>query len=205
MMEPERMIAHHAVARIAWLRSAALRVNCGLVATAGLVIAVAAAVATEAEAILAGMAGLVAGALALAMAEYALTAGRAEAAALREDDDDLVVHHRGGPAEDLAGAPGGLGDYNSAHPLQRAILSAGAYGVGGALPLAAASAFKLAAMPLGVALVSLAGSALLAVAGARSAGLSPRHCVLRALTWGGVIMAAAFALGRIFGVPLLAA
>lgn len=205
MMEPERMIAHHAIARINWLRAAALRVNSGIVATAGLVIGVAAAVTSEAEVLVAGMAGLLAGALALAMAEYARTAGQAEVARAEDDADDLVAHHRSGLPEDLTGGPGGgLGDFNAAHAMQRAIISAGAYGIGGALPLAAASAFKLAAMPLGVALVSLAGSAVLAAAGARSAGLNPAHCVARAMTWGGAAMAAGFAFGRIFGVALLA-
>lgn len=204
-MEPERMIAHHAVARIAWLRSAALRVNCGIVATAGLVIGVAAAAGSEAEVLLAGMAGLLAGALALGMAEYARTAGQAEAVPGSDSEEDLVAHHRGGAAEDLVGAPGeGLEDFNSAHAMPRAIMSAGAYGIGGALPLAAASAFKLSAMPLGVGLVSLGGSALLAAAGARAAGLNPAHCIARALTWGGGAMAVAFACGRIFGAALLA-
>lgn len=199
------MIAHHAIARINWLRASALRVNCGIVATAGLLIGVAAAAASEADVVLAGMVGLLAGALALGMAEYARTAGQAEAAAGDDNAEDPVAHHRSGPQDDLIGAPGeGLGDFNSAHALPRAIMSAGAYGVGGALPLAAASAFKLSAMPLGVGLVSLAGSALLAAAGARAAGLHPTHCVARALTWGGGAMAAAFAVGRIFGVPLLA-
>lgn len=199
------MIAHHAVARIAWLRSAALRANIGIVATAGLVIGVAAAAAAEAEVVLAGMAGLLAGALALAMAEYARGAGQSAPATDAGSDDDPVVHHRRGLADDLLGAPGeGLGDFSSANALPRAIMAAGAYAAGGALPLAAASAFRLAAMPLGIAVVSLAGCAVLAAAGARAAGLHPAHCVARALTWASAALALAFAFGRILGVPLLA-
>ena len=63
---PER----HRVARIGWLRAAVLGANDGLVSTASLVVGVAAAEATRGGILIAGVAGLVAGAMSMAAGEY---------------------------------------------------------------------------------------------------------------------------------------
>ena len=63
---PER----HLVARIGWLRAAVLGANDGLVSTASLVVGVAAAEATRGSVLIAGVAGLVAGAMSMAAGEY---------------------------------------------------------------------------------------------------------------------------------------
>src|SRR5690348_6750502 len=61
----------HVVARIGWLRAAVLGANDGIVSTASLIVGVAAAPgATPAEVLLAGIAGLVAGAMSMAAGEY---------------------------------------------------------------------------------------------------------------------------------------
>ncbi len=65
-LHPER----HLVSRIGWLRAAVLGANDGLVSTASLVIGVAAAEATRGEILIAGVAGLVAGAMSMAAGEY---------------------------------------------------------------------------------------------------------------------------------------
>ena len=59
----------HYVARIGWLRAAVLGANDGIVSTASLIVGVAAA-SGRAEVLVAGMAGLVAGALSMAAGEY---------------------------------------------------------------------------------------------------------------------------------------
>lgn len=60
----------HAVDRIGWLRAAVLGANDGIVSTASLVVGVAAAAAARSDILLAGTAGLVAGAMSMAAGEY---------------------------------------------------------------------------------------------------------------------------------------
>src|SRR6185437_4899592 len=58
------------VNRIGWLRAAVLGANDGILSTAGLIVGVAAAAATQNEVLIAGVAGLVAGAMSMASGEY---------------------------------------------------------------------------------------------------------------------------------------
>lgn len=60
----------HLVHRIGWLRAAVLGANDGLVSTASLVVGVAAAGSGRPEILIAGLAGLVAGAMSMAAGEY---------------------------------------------------------------------------------------------------------------------------------------
>jgi VIT1/CCC1 family predicted Fe2+/Mn2+ transporter len=63
---PER----HLVTRIGWLRAAVLGANDGIVSTASLIVGVAAAAASPNAVLIAGVAGLVAGAMSMAAGEY---------------------------------------------------------------------------------------------------------------------------------------
>ncbi|WP_062015798.1 VIT family protein [Aureimonas sp. AU4] len=65
-VHPER----HLVSRIGWLRAAVLGANDGIVSTASLIVGVASAQAAPREILLAGTAGLVAGAMSMAAGEY---------------------------------------------------------------------------------------------------------------------------------------
>jgi len=60
----------HRSHRVGWLRAAVLGANDGIVSTASLIIGVAAANTTQANILLAGVAGLVAGAMSMAAGEY---------------------------------------------------------------------------------------------------------------------------------------
>jgi VIT1/CCC1 family predicted Fe2+/Mn2+ transporter len=60
----------HKAHRIGWLRAAVLGANDGIVSTASLIIGVAAASASQENILLAGIAGLVAGAMSMAAGEY---------------------------------------------------------------------------------------------------------------------------------------
>lgn len=60
----------HLVSRIGWLRAAVLGANDGIVSTASLIIGVAAAGGTKQALLVAGVAGLVAGAMSMAAGEY---------------------------------------------------------------------------------------------------------------------------------------
>lgn len=61
---------HHKVDRIGWLRAAVLGANDGILSTASLVLGVATAHGTHSSVMVAGVAGLVAGAMSMAAGEY---------------------------------------------------------------------------------------------------------------------------------------
>ena len=63
-------IERHRTQRIGWLRAAVLGANDGIVSTASLVVGVAAASANRGDVLVAGVAGLVAGAMSMAAGEY---------------------------------------------------------------------------------------------------------------------------------------
>ena len=60
----------HFVTRLGWLRAAILGANDGLLSTASLMIGVASAAASKSDIVVAGLAGLVAGAMSMAAGEY---------------------------------------------------------------------------------------------------------------------------------------
>jgi VIT1/CCC1 family predicted Fe2+/Mn2+ transporter len=67
---PVRQIERHRTARVGWLRAAVLGANDGILSTASLVLGVAAAHGTHSSVLIAGVAGLVAGAMSMAAGEY---------------------------------------------------------------------------------------------------------------------------------------
>lgn len=68
----------HYAERIGWLRAAVLGANDGIVSTASLVVGVAAASATRGDVLVAGLAGLVAGAMSMAAGEYVSVSSQAD-------------------------------------------------------------------------------------------------------------------------------
>jgi VIT1/CCC1 family predicted Fe2+/Mn2+ transporter len=68
----------HRAERIGWLRAAVLGANDGIVSTASLVVGVAAAGAARGEVLIAGFAGLVAGAMSMAAGEYVSVSSQAD-------------------------------------------------------------------------------------------------------------------------------
>ncbi|MBN8499705.1 MAG: VIT family protein, partial [Sphingomonadales bacterium] len=69
---------NHAVARIGWLRAAVLGANDGIVSTASLIVGVAAAASDKSAVMVAGVAGLVAGAMSMAAGEYVSVSSQAD-------------------------------------------------------------------------------------------------------------------------------
>ena len=67
---PRNHREHHRTERIGWLRAAVLGANDGILSTASLVLGVVAAHATHSNVLVAGVAGLVAGAMSMAAGEY---------------------------------------------------------------------------------------------------------------------------------------
>ena len=86
---PER----HQVQRIGWLRAAVLGANDGIVSTASLIVGVAAAASSKSEVLLAGVAGVVAGAMSMAAGEYVSVSSQAdtEAADLARERAELAA------------------------------------------------------------------------------------------------------------------
>ena len=68
----------HRTDRIGWLRAAVLGANDGIVSTASLVVGVAAASSGAGEILVAGVAGLVAGAMSMAAGEYVSVSSQAD-------------------------------------------------------------------------------------------------------------------------------
>src|SRR5215468_4703872 len=79
----------HRTDRIGWLRAAVLGANDGIVSTASLVIGVAAANAARQDIVLAGVAGLVAGAMSMAAGEYVSVSSKADT-----EHADLEIERR---------------------------------------------------------------------------------------------------------------
>ena len=106
----------HTVDRIGWLRAAVLGANDGIVSTASLIVGVAAAASDKAPILIAGVAGLVAGAMSMAAGEYVSVSSQAdtEAADLERERIELVtqpeaelnelvaIYRKRGLSEDLA-------------------------------------------------------------------------------------------------------
>ncbi len=100
----------HLINRIGWMRAAVLGANDGIVSTASLIVGVASASSGRSEVLVAGIAGLVAGAMSMAAGEYVSVSSQAdtEAADLdrerKELAEDPVAEH-----QELAGIYVGRG------------------------------------------------------------------------------------------------
>lgn len=79
----------HRAHRVGWLRAAVLGANDGIVSTASLIIGVAAAGAVHDSILLAGVAGLVAGAMSMAAGEYVSVSSQADT-----ENADLALERR---------------------------------------------------------------------------------------------------------------
>jgi len=88
---PKSHRERHRTERVGWLRAAVLGANDGIVSTASLVVGVAAAQASRGEVLVAGVAGLVAGAMSMAAGEYVSVSSQAdtEAADLERERREL--------------------------------------------------------------------------------------------------------------------
>jgi VIT1/CCC1 family predicted Fe2+/Mn2+ transporter len=86
----------HLVSRIGWLRAAVLGANDGIISTASLIVGLAAAAATRNDVLIAGVAGLVAGAMSMAAGEYVSVSSQSdtEQAALPREQQRSEREHR---------------------------------------------------------------------------------------------------------------
>jgi len=82
---------HHLVGRIGWMRAAVLGANDGIISTASLIVGVAAAATKQSDVLIAGVAGLVAGAMSMAAGEYVSVSSQSdtEQADLARESEEL--------------------------------------------------------------------------------------------------------------------
>ena len=92
---------HHRTHRVGWLRAAVLGANDGIISTASLIVGVASANSTRSGVLVAGFAGLVAGAMAMATGEYVSVSSQAdtERADLDRERRELATDQEGEHAE----------------------------------------------------------------------------------------------------------
>lgn len=223
----------HAVERIGWLRAAVLGANDGIVSTASLIVGVAAAASDKGAVLVAGVAGLVAGAMSMAAGEFVSVSSQAdtEAADLARERIELAtapeselaeltaIYVQRGLAEPLARQVAealtahdatashardelGFAEMHRARPIQAALTSAATFAVGAGLPLVAALALPLDALPLGVSLAALFFLMLLGGVGAAAGGASVTRGVVRVAVWGALAMAATYVIGSLFGTSV---
>ena len=176
-------VERHRNARIGWLRAAVLGANDGIVSTASLIIGVAAAQATQSAIMIAGTAGLVAGAMSMAAGEYVSVSSQSdtEQADLARERFELL-HHQDSEHAELAAIYVGRGlDPELARQVAEQLMRHDALGthardelgisdITAARPiqaaLASASAFTAGAiLPLLIVVLVAGGGLIYAVAG----------------------------------------
>jgi vacuolar iron transporter family protein len=88
---------HHLIGRIGWLRAAVLGANDGILSTASLISGVAAASSAHSDVLIAGIAGLVAGAMSMAAGEYVSVSSQSDI------ENAELTRERGELSGDIAG------------------------------------------------------------------------------------------------------
>jgi VIT1/CCC1 family predicted Fe2+/Mn2+ transporter len=222
---PRQPIERHKTGRVGWLRAAVLGADDGILSTASLILGVAAAHGSRSGVLVAGVAGLVAGAMSMAAGEYVSVRSQAdtEQADLELERTELKTDDRGehrelaaiyvgrGLSPELAKQVAeqlmahdaldelGISDTLKAKPLQAALASATSFALGAAVPLLVTAAIPLAVMLPAVAGGSLAALALLGGLAARAGGAKVMSGALRVLFWGAIAMAVTAGIGALVG------
>jgi VIT1/CCC1 family predicted Fe2+/Mn2+ transporter len=222
----------HRTGRIGWLRAAVLGANDGIVSTASLVVGVAAAEATRHDVLVAGAAGLVAGAMSMAAGEYVSVSSQADAerADLERERKELAADEEHEKAE-LAAIYEKRGlDAPLARQVAEQLMAHDALGAHArdelgiselqrARPVQAALASAAtfaggAALPLLTAVLapanilavvsgtSLGFLALLGAVAAVAGGASPLEGAARVTFWGALAMALTAGVGALFGTTV---
>ena len=220
----------HIVHRIGWLRAAVLGANDGLVSTASLVVGVAAAGSGRTEILIAGLAGLVAGAMSMAAGEYVSVSSQtdAEEADLARERSELadtpqeelqeltnIYIERGLDADLAAQVAVQLTARDALGTHARDELGISETVTAHPIQAAVVSAITFAAgavvplliavlatgqITLWVALTTLVALAVLGGLGASAGGAGIVKGAARVTFWGALAMAATAAVGMIFGV-----
>ena len=227
-----RHAERHRTERIGWLRAAVLGANDGIVSTASLVVGVAASGSTAGDVLVAGIAGLVAGALSMAAGEYVSVSSQAdteradlarERSELRqqpaaEEDELAAIYVQRGLDTALARTVAQqlmVHDALGAHARDELGFSEMASARPLQAALASAATFSVgAALPI-LAVVAAPSSAILVVSGvslvclvalgglaARAGGAPAWVGAARVGFWGALAMAITAGVGALFGTTV---
>ena len=220
----------HLIERIGWLRAAVLGANDGLISTSSLIVGVAAATAASHEILVAGVAGLVAGAMSMAAGEYVSVSSQAdtENADMARERHELAtrpeaelaelaaIYEQRGVSPELARQVAeqmmakdaleahardelGSAGHVMARPVQAALTSAVTFAAGAVLPLIVALLSPAGTTVLAVSIACLFGLAVLGAVGARAGGASIWEPTVRVVFWGAVAMASTAMIGSLIG------
>ncbi len=220
----------HLIERIGWLRAAVLGANDGLISTSSLIVGVTTATAASHEILIAGVAGLVAGAMSMAAGEYVSVSSQAdtENADMARERHELAtrpeaelaelaaIYEQRGVSPELARQVAeqmmakdaleahardelGLAGHVMARPVQAALTSAVTFAAGAVLPLIVALLSPAGTTVLAVSIACLFGLAVLGAVGARAGGASIWEPTVRVVFWGAVAMASTAMIGSLIG------
>lgn len=220
----------HRTARIGWLRAAVLGANDGIISTSSLMVGVAAAASAPREIVIAGVAGLTAGALSMAAGEYVSVSSQSDTERAELDRERLelaadpvfelqeltdIYAARGLRAELAAEVATALmaKDALGAHARDELGLSETLSARPVQAAVASAASFAIgAALPLATAVLvpgagapAIAGASLVSLflLGALSAkvgGAPALNAAVRVTFWGALAMGLTAAVGWLFGV-----
>lgn len=170
-----------------WLRAAVLGANDGIVSVAGLVIGVASATDDKLIILLAGLAGVFAGALSMAAGEY-VSVGT-------QRDIEKVAHTKKKKGAEHDEEP-------FSNPWHAAVASAVAFLVGSAIPMIAVM-LPLGSLTVFVAFVSvIVALVFTGYLSAKLGGINIRKSIIRNVVGGALAMAVTYAIGSLFGVSI---
>ena len=221
----------HRSSRIGWLRAAVLGANDGIVSTASLIVGVASAASSRQEVLVAGVAGLVAGALSMAAGEYVSVSSQADTERadlerekrelatqpVAEEDELTAIYVRRGLEPDLARQVARqlmVKDALVAHARDELGLTEEQAARPLQAALASAATFAVgAAVPIltivlippnivVVSVISLLCLVALGALAAQTGGASAIVGAARVGFWGALAMALTAGVGRVFGTAL---
>jgi VIT1/CCC1 family predicted Fe2+/Mn2+ transporter len=218
----------HAVKHLGWLRAAVLGANDGILSTSSLIIGVASAHGTHQSILIAGVSGLVAGAMSMASGEYVSVSSQSdsERADIAREGRELR-DNRAGETRELADIYVRRGlDAALAMTVAEQLMTHDALGahtrdelgisdMTAARPvqaaLASAAAFSAGAAPAllialaappGFEIATVALLVVLGAVGARAGGARMMTAAIRVTFWGALAMAVTAGIGAIFGAHL---
>jgi VIT1/CCC1 family predicted Fe2+/Mn2+ transporter len=185
----------HITNRLNWLRAGVLGANDGIVSTAGLVVGVAAATTNSWVIFTAGLAGLVAGGVSMALGEYVSVSTQ------RDTQRALLQKERQEPDE-MPEAELGIDPGDLSNPWQAALSSAVAFTLGAVVPL-----FAILLPPVGarvpVAFLSvLIALVLTGTVSAMLGGARKRRAVVRVVLGGVLAMLVTYGIGQMVGTTI---
>jgi VIT1/CCC1 family predicted Fe2+/Mn2+ transporter len=197
----------HFITRSGWLRAAVLGANDGIVSISSLLVGVASADPSPRAVLIAGVAGLTAGAMSMAAGEYVSVSSQSdieradigrEKQALADDPDREHAELIGSHVRDELG----LSELHAANPLQAALASGATFSIAGSVPLVAAALSPASYIIPVVLIVTVLALIGLGIFGAKTGGAPIGPSLVRVVGWGVFAMAVTAGIGKLFGVSV---